>query len=110
MDHGFKLFKLSKTSLLLIVTLLLSACGSDSGSGQTETTPDAFTFVDKTNVARSTWIESNGVTLTGFNDAAAVTVQGGEYSIEGGALEVTWLIFRSLLWGKVQLQLWPRLI
>jgi hypothetical protein len=46
-----------------------------------DTTPDAFSFVDQTDVALSTAITSAAVTITGINTAAAVTVTGGEYSV-----------------------------
>ncbi len=44
-------------------------------------TPDAFSFAPQTNVAKSTVIQSNTVTLTGFTSNSPVTVTGGEYSI-----------------------------
>ncbi|MDP1609947.1 MAG: DUF1566 domain-containing protein [Sulfuritalea sp.] len=51
----------------------------------TDTTPDAFTFVDQTNIARSTLTESAAITVAGINAAAAISVAGGEYQINGGA-------------------------
>jgi len=50
-----------------------------------DTTPDAFTFTDQTGVALSTVIESAAITVSGINSAAAISVTGGEYSINGGA-------------------------
>jgi len=44
-------------------------------------TPDPFTFVDQTGVARSTAITSAPVTLAGFTSNAPITVSGGQYSI-----------------------------
>lgn len=49
------------------------------------TTPDAFTFVDQTDVALSTVIESATITVSGINAAVAISVTGGEYRINGGA-------------------------
>jgi len=46
-----------------------------------DVTPDAFTFVDQTGVAKSTLITSAAVTLTGFTSNAPVTVSGGQYSL-----------------------------
>jgi uncharacterized delta-60 repeat protein len=46
-----------------------------------DVTPDAFTFVDQTGVAKSTVIVSAPVTLAGFTDNAPVSVTGGEYSV-----------------------------
>lgn len=50
-----------------------------------DTTPDQFTFADRFNVATSTQITSDPVTITGIDAAADITVTGGEYNINGGA-------------------------
>jgi hypothetical protein len=55
-----------------------STQGSDS-------TPNAFTFIDITNAARSTVYTSNSVTITGVNIASTISVTGGTYSINGNA-------------------------
>lgn len=54
-------------------------------AGASDTTPEQFTFADKFNVATSTEITSDPVTITGIDAAAAITVTGGTYSINGGA-------------------------
>jgi len=46
--------------------------------------PAPFTFADALDVARNAVITSNTVTLSGFTNAP-ISVQGGEYSINGGA-------------------------
>jgi hypothetical protein len=46
--------------------------------------PDPFTFTDQTNVALSTQIASNEITVTGISVAAFISITGGEYSINGG--------------------------
>lgn len=51
----------------------------------TDTTPDAFTFTDQTNVPVSTTRTSNTITVSGLGAAATVTVSGGEYSKNSGA-------------------------
>ncbi len=51
----------------------------------TDTTPDAFAFVDQTGVAPTSLITSAPVPITGINIAAPISVSGGEYSINGGA-------------------------
>jgi hypothetical protein len=51
----------------------------------TDTTPDAFIFVDQTNVARSTVVPSAAITVAGINAASAISVTGGEYQINAGA-------------------------
>ena len=50
-----------------------------------DTTPDAFRFTDQTDVARNTTITSTVITVTGINAAAAISVTGGSYSINGTA-------------------------
>jgi len=46
-----------------------------------DTTPDQFTFTDAGNVAPNSLQTSNIVTIGGINDAAPISVSGGEYSI-----------------------------
>lgn len=50
-----------------------------------DTTPDQFTFADRFNVATSTEITSDPITVAGIDAAADITVTGGTYSINGGA-------------------------
>ncbi len=52
-----------------------------------DTTPDAFTFTDQTDVALSATIDSDPVDITGINSPTPITVIGGSYSINGGPLE-----------------------
>lgn len=48
--------------------------------------PDAFTFVSQSNVAASSLVLSNTLTLTGYNVAVQVSPAGGlEYRINGGS-------------------------
>lgn len=49
-----------------------------------DTTPDAFSFTDQTNVPLSTLIVSNQITVSGINATTAISVAGGEYSVNGG--------------------------
>ncbi len=49
-----------------------------------DTTPDAFSFTDQTDVGRSTTITSNAITVSGINSAAAISVSNGEYRINNG--------------------------
>lgn len=53
-----------------------------------DTTPDAFTFVDQVDVPVGSEIISTPITVSGINSPAAITVTGGEYSIDGGAFTV----------------------
>jgi len=50
-----------------------------------DTTPDAFSFTGQTNVALNTTINSNSVTISGLEAAAAIAITGGEYRINGGS-------------------------
>ncbi|MBU0653772.1 MAG: pre-peptidase C-terminal domain-containing protein [Gammaproteobacteria bacterium] len=50
-----------------------------------DTTPDAFSFTDKTGVNLASLIESDTVTVSGINSPSPVSVSGGEYRINGGA-------------------------
>ena len=50
-----------------------------------DTTPDAFTFTDQTNVALSAVVTSNEITVAGINAPTAISVTGGKYSLNGGA-------------------------
>ena len=50
-----------------------------------DTTPNPFSFVDQTNVALSTVITSNYIIVSGINVAAAISITGGTYSINGGS-------------------------
>jgi polyvinyl alcohol dehydrogenase (cytochrome) len=65
--------------------------GAGTGGGQpgADTTPDAFSFTAQTNVAVDTLIESNAVTLAGIDAPSPVGIDGGEYSIDGGAYVAT---------------------
>lgn len=54
-------------------------------ASSSDTTPDAFSFTDQTNVALSTAITSNAITVSGINAPAAISIVGGTYSINGGA-------------------------
>lgn len=48
-------------------------------------TPNPFAFASRQNVQRNQWVESDIVTLTGFQTAVPVSVSGGEYSVNGTA-------------------------
>ncbi len=48
-----------------------------------DTTPAPFVFIDQTDVALSTPIISNQVTISGIDSASPISVTGGEYSLNG---------------------------
>lgn len=54
------------------------------GAGS-DTTPDQFTFTDQFNVPTSSTRTSNGITVTGIDAAAAISISNGTYSINGAA-------------------------
>lgn len=67
----------------------LVAAPFDGGSTPTptpnpDTTPDAFSFADQTNVVRSTEITSAPVTITGINQPASWSVTGGTAQVGSG--------------------------
>lgn len=51
---------------------------------QDDTTPIQFEFTDQNNVARSTIVTSNQITVTGIDAPAPISIIGGEYSRNGG--------------------------
>jgi hypothetical protein len=50
-----------------------------------DTTPDAFSFTAQTDVALSSVVTSNTITVAGINTAATISVTNGEYRIASGA-------------------------
>jgi hypothetical protein len=50
-----------------------------------DTTPNAFTFTDLTDVALNTAMTSASISVAGINSSAAISVTGAEYSVNGGA-------------------------
>jgi len=64
-----------------VARLMGSWDGEDGGSGSDDTTPDAFQFPGKTDVAVSTAVTSDAATISGIDAAASVSVSNGEYSI-----------------------------
>lgn len=54
-----------------------------------DTTPDAFSFTDQSGVALSSTITSAAITVTGITAAAAITVSGGTYDINGSGTFVS---------------------
>ena len=54
-----------------------------------DTTPDSFSFSDQTNVAVSTVITSDTITVAGITGAAAISVTNGEYKIGSGSFTST---------------------
>jgi len=54
-----------------------------------DTTPNAFSFVDQSNVPLATTLTSNAITVTGIDAPTAISVSGGLYAINGGSYVAT---------------------
>ncbi len=77
---------LAATTGLTKTTATLFIGGIDSDfevTTQVDTTPDAFTFDAQIDVAFGALVESNTVTISGLDEAAVISITGGEYSIDG---------------------------
>ena len=72
-----------KKLVIVTIALLYSFLGANMLFA--DTTPDAFHFNDRTNVAINTEFKSNAITVSGIDAAAQIYIEGGTYSINGGA-------------------------
>ncbi len=54
-------------------------------SDDRDTTPDAFTYVVRSGVTTNVYVTSESKTLTGFTNAAPISVVDGQFSVDGGA-------------------------
>lgn len=52
-------------------------------------TPDVFSFTAQTNIARSTVVESNTITLAGVDTGVSISIVGGQYKINTGSFVST---------------------
>ncbi len=72
------------TVFAIFSLIVLASCGG-GGSSSPDTTPDSFSFnvvADPQPV--NTSVTSSAPTISGLNAAATLTINGGEYSINGG--------------------------
>ncbi|WP_226664037.1 YncE family protein [Microbulbifer aggregans] len=70
-----------------LFSLFLVACGGGSGSGseqQEDLTPDKFSFSSVTGAELDTWVASEPVLISGIDSSVNISVDSGEYSINGG--------------------------
>ncbi len=68
--------------------LYIMACGGSGGdslANSGDTIPDPFAFSDQTTTQLITFIESDPVTISGIDQASTISVNGGEYQINGGS-------------------------
>lgn len=63
----------------------LTAQITASGVSGSDLTPDAFSFSDQTGVTKNLSIVSSPITVSGVDAATAVSIVGGEYSVNNGA-------------------------
>jgi hypothetical protein len=78
------------TNTVLTVALAVRSF-SDTFTSTTragDSTPDAFMFTDQSDVEPSTPVVSNAQTITGI-ELAAISVSGGQYSVNNGAFTAT---------------------
>ncbi len=77
--------------IALLLTGFIVSCGGGGGGGGTpeDKVPDAFSFTAQTELAYNQVVESNEITVSGINAAAAMSVAGGEYSIDGAPYSAT---------------------
>ena len=76
-----------KKFTMVALALLFSFLGANMlfANPAVDTTPDPFTFTDRTDVVLSTEYKSNAITVSGIDDSTFIAVTGGTYSINGGA-------------------------
>lgn len=72
------------TGAIALLTARVAALEDGTPLPNPDTTPDAFSFVDQTNVARSTEITSAPVTIIGINQPASWSVTGGTAQVGSG--------------------------
>ena len=71
----------------ILIFVMLQACsGGDSNADDAEdTTPTAFYFTDAYGLGLGIWVESNTLEISGIDADAEISIENGEYSINGGA-------------------------
>jgi uncharacterized delta-60 repeat protein len=78
----------SANTFSAIVTSTLTVGGVSTAFTSTteaqDTTPSAFSFSAKTAVLRNTVQVSDAISIAGINDASAISITGGLYSVNGG--------------------------
>lgn len=95
--NGSQMNKWTAKIIVLIALVTLTACGggkdtsTNSDEAETnkptipiDTSPEAFSFEDKTEQPLATKITSNSVKVTGINASSPISISGGEYAIDGG--------------------------
>lgn len=83
---------MKKFALILSLSVLLTACGDfqwlpDPATFSLTLTP--ATFTEQCGLTTSDTIESNAITVSGIASPVAISVSGGEYSINSGTYTST---------------------
>lgn len=73
----------------MLLALQLVNLLEDAGEPPSDTTPDQFSFTDQAGVSTSSEITSAPITVSGIDAAAAITVTGGTYDINGSGTFVS---------------------
>jgi hypothetical protein len=57
----------------------------DEADGGDDSTPNAFSFTDQAGAPLASLVESNEITISGIDTAAAISITNGTFSVEGAA-------------------------
>lgn len=76
---------LTTTSASLNINGVTDSFDVTTQANTVDSTPDAFSFINQTGTALDSVVSSNSITVTGINTATAISVSGGEYSINGSS-------------------------
>lgn len=80
---------LRSIGILTSLSFGIAACGGGGGSSPPDTTPNAFTLAASVGAEISAAVTSNTITVGGIDAASAISVTGGEYSVNSGAFTGT---------------------
>lgn len=69
---------------IIMLASFLSACGGGNDDTESTNMPTAFNFGAQSNVALSTVIVSEEITISGINSTVTVSMDNGEYAIDNG--------------------------
>ncbi|TVZ41388.1 FG-GAP repeat protein [Alteromonadaceae bacterium 2753L.S.0a.02] len=67
---------------IFVIATNLSGCNGTSSDDE-DTSPDSFSFTDEDDVGLAETIVSDAIEISGINAATAISIEGGEYSING---------------------------
>lgn len=84
---------MKKTLIALFAASLLAGCGGSDDTSpsvddpivQTDTVPDSFNFRMAFNVPINESVESETITISGIDAPSPITIENGEYAVNGGS-------------------------